>query len=150
MKKYISKLSWNLIFSSSLKFIFFPPKIFYSFCKCSIFSRSFLRDVFYDVRLIPSKTRYRRPPVRTFFVTCDFLKIFASKKWNSDIFERLIFLEKIQHICSNIGTTCRHRVSMRELTYPLLLFEKNVLCTDLAFASSWGNECKEISMLLFA
>ena len=50
----------------SFKFNFFPPKILYSLCKCSIVSGSFLRNIFCDVRLIPSKTRYGRPPVRTF------------------------------------------------------------------------------------
>ena len=48
------------------KFIYFPPKILYSLCKCSVVSSSFLRNIFCDVRLIPSKTRYGRPPVRTF------------------------------------------------------------------------------------
>ena len=40
-----------------LKFIFFPSKVLYSLCKCSVVSGSFLRDIFCDVRLIPSKTR---------------------------------------------------------------------------------------------
>ena len=66
LKNPINENTHIKVVLKSFKFIFFSTKVLYSLCKCSVVSGSFLRDIFCDVRLNPSKTRYGRSPVRTF------------------------------------------------------------------------------------
>ena len=52
----IKEKTYIKVVLKSFKFIFFSSKILYSLCKWSVVSGSFLRNIFCDVRLIPSKT----------------------------------------------------------------------------------------------